>query len=432
MNTNYIRVDSCVFVLIRGYKNGSNLDMPTYVYKVRDKAGEVLQGQMEASDGKDLRRKLDEKGYFIVEYSEKKPKQGILSADIFPMFGKINLNDISIFSWQLYTMLDAGLTLVNSLKIIVSQTKNKKLRSAISDVWHRVEEGASFSESLRGHPRIFSRLYVQMVHAGEVGGVLDEILRRLAVFFEGQAEIKSRVKSALTYPILLFVVSIGVAAFLVTYVLPKFVIVFEDMGVTVPLPTQILLEISVFIQYYWYIILAVGAGVFILFRGYVETKGGRFKFDQLKLKFPIIGNLVSKTTISRFAHTLSILISGGIPVLTCLDVVTETVGNTVVAKALKDVSSSVSDGKTIAQPLIESKVFPEMVVNMVRVGEETGALDKMLVKIADFYNKEVDNAINTFTKIIEPLLIVFMTVIIGFIAISIFLPMADIMEGLHR
>ncbi|MBL7170464.1 MAG: type II secretion system F family protein [Candidatus Omnitrophica bacterium] len=387
---------------------------------------------MEASDGKDLRRKLDEKGYFIVEYSEKKPKQGIFSTDIFPGLGKVNLNDISILSWQLYTMLDAGLTLLSSLKIITNQTKNKSLRSAIGDVWHRVEEGASFSESLREHPRIFSRLYVQMVNAGEIGGVLDEMLRRLAVFYEGQAEISSRVKSALTYPILLMVVSVGVAIFLVTYVLPKFVIVFEDMGVTVPLPTQILLQISVFITYYWYIILAVAAGTFMIFRFYVGTKGGYFKFDQLKLKLPVIGNLISKTTISRFAQTLSILISGGIPVLTCLDVVTETIGNTVVAKALKDVCSSVGEGKTIAQPLAESKLFPEMVVNMVRVGEETGALDKMLAKIADFYNKEVDNAIKTFTALIEPLLIVFMAVVIGFIAISIFLPMADIMEGLHQ
>lgn len=406
--------------------------MPIYLYKVRDNSGKVLQGQMEASDGKDLRRKLDEKGYFIVEYSEKKPKQGIFSTDIFPGLGKVNLNDISILSWQLYTMLDAGLTLLSSLKIITNQTKNKSLRSAIGDVWHRVEEGASFSESLREHPRIFSRLYVQMVNAGEIGGVLDEMLRRLAVFYEGQAEISSRVKSALTYPILLMVVSVGVAIFLVTYVLPKFVIVFEDMGVTVPLPTQILLQISVFITYYWYIILAVAAGTFMIFRFYVGTKGGYFKFDQLKLKLPVIGNLISKTTISRFAQTLSILISGGIPVLTCLDVVTETIGNTVVAKALKDVCSSVGEGKTIAQPLAESKLFPEMVVNMVRVGEETGALDKMLAKIADFYNKEVDNAIKTFTALIEPLLIVFMAVVIGFIAISIFLPMADIMEGLHQ
>ena len=406
--------------------------MPTYVYKVRNKSGKVLQGRMKASNGKDLRRKLDEKGYFIVEYFEKKPKTGILSANILSAFNKIKLNDVSVFSWQLYTMLDAGLTLVSSLQILISQTKNERLRSTISDVRQVVEEGTSFSEALKEHPQIFSRLYIQMVHAGEVGGVLDEMLRRLAVFYEGQAEIRERIKSALTYPVLLFAVSVGVAVFLVTYVLPKFVVVFEDMGATVPLPTQILLQTSVFIRHYWYIILPAALGSFIVFSGYVRTKGGRFKFDKLKLKFPVIGNLVSKTTISRFAQTLSILLSGGIPVLTCLDVVTDTVGNTVVAEALKNVSSNVSEGKTIAEPLAESKIFPEMVVNMVRVGEETGALEKMLVKIADFYTKEVDNAIKTFTKLIEPLLIVFMTVVIGFIAISIFLPMADIMGSMHR
>jgi type IV pilus assembly protein PilC len=329
-------------------------------------------------------------------------------------------------------MLDAGLPLVNSLKVIVNQTRNEKLRNVITDVYHRVEEGTSFSESLKEHPEVFSRLYIQMVNAGEVGGVLDEMLRRLAVYYEGQAEIRARIKSALTYPILLLVISLSVVIFLVTYVLPKFIIVFEDIGATIPLPTQILLNLSTFIVNYWYGFLLIAVGCFIGYKIYTSKEIGRFKLDQFKLRLPIIGEFIKKTTISRFAQTLSILLSGGIPILTSLEVVIDTVGNTVVAKALQEVSARVGEGKSIAQPLGENEVFPEMVVNMIRVGEETGAIDKMLDKIADFYNRELDNTIRTFTTLIEPLLIVLMAVLIGFIAISIFLPITDLMQSLHR
>ncbi len=406
--------------------------MRTYLYKVRDKSGKVLQGQMEAADGKDLRHKLDGKGYFIVEYTEKKAKTGALSTKLSTIFGRVELVDLSIFSWQLFTMLDAGLPLLNSLKLIANQTRNERLKSTINAVWLRVEEGASFSESLSEHPQVFSRLYVQMVKAGEVGGVLDEMLRRLAVFFERQAEIRARLKTALTYPLLLLCITLAVAIFLVTYVLPKFVIVFEDIGASIPLSTQILFNLSAFVNLYWYVFLLALLGFFVFFEFWISTRKGRFQFDRIKLKMPIIGDLIRKTTVSQFAQTLSILVSGGIPILTSLEVVTDTIGNTAVARILKDISATVSGGQSIAQPLGESKVFPEMVVNMVMVGEETGALDKMLVKIADFYNKEVDAAIKTFTKLLEPLLIVFMAALIGFIAISIFLPMAEIMERLHR
>lgn len=406
--------------------------MVTYIYKVRDKSGQMLRGEMEASDMADLRKKLDEKGYFIIEYSKKGSGGTDILSRLFPVFKKVSSADISVFTWQLYTMVDAGLTLVNSLKIIIRQTKNERLREVIAKVCSRVEEGMSFSSALKEHPQFFSRLYVQMVNAGEVGGVLDEMLRRLAVFLEGQAEIRGRIRSALIYPVLLLAISLCVAVFLIIYVLPKFAVVFQDMGGAMPLPTQILLIISGIIQHYGYLGLFALTGLLIACNRYARTEKGRFEFDQLKLKLPIIGDLTSKATISRFTQTLSILLNGGIPILVSLDVVTEVVGNKVVAKALREVIASVKEGRPIAQPLEENKIFPDMVVNMIRVGEETGALDKMLNKIADFYNKEVDEAIKTFTKIIEPLLVVFMTFVIGFIAVSIFLPMADIMGRIQH
>lgn len=406
--------------------------MPSYIYKVRDKAGQVIKGEMEAFDTTALRRKLDQRGYFIIEYSEKRTGESDIIARLFPGFKKAGPADIAVFTWQLYTMVDAGMTLVSSLRIIIKQTKNVGLKAVIVKICNRVEEGASFSSALSEHPQYFSRLYVQMVNAGEVGGVLDEMLRRLAVFLEGQAEIKGRVRSALIYPVLLLVISLCVAAFLIIYVLPKFAVVFQDMGGSMPLPTQILLMVSGLIKNYGFVGLFILAGLFIAYTRYVRTERGRLEADRIGLKLPVIGDLVTKTTIARFTQTLSILLSGGIPILVSLDVVTEVVGNKVVSKTLREVIASVKEGKPIAQPLEESGVFPDMVVNMIRVGEETGALDKMLNKIAEFYNKEVDEAIKTFTKVIEPLLVVFMTVVIGFIAISIFLPMADIMTHIRH
>lgn len=405
--------------------------MTTYDYKVRDRDGKVLKGSMEASDAKDLRKKLDDNNYFIIEYAEKKSGTGILNQNLFSFSSKVKMEDISAFSWQLYTMLNAGVTLTNTLSIIENQTKNTFLKSVFRSVNQSVEEGLSFSDALREHPNVFSKLYVQMINAGEVGGALDEMLKRMAFYYEDQAKVRSRVRLALIYPTFLISVSLIVVCFLVTYVLPRFKFIFDDMGLMIPWSTRLLLDLSAFLNGNWFVILAAFVGAVFMLKAYLSTYAGKFQFDAIKLNTPIIGDLIRKTTAARFTQTLSILVSGGIPILTSLDVVTEVIDNLIVVKVMKDVSSMVGEGKTISKPLGDSGIFPEMVVNMIRVGEETGALEEMLTKVSEFYNREVDNAIETFTKLIEPCLIVLMTVVIGFIAVSIFLPMADLMQGMH-
>jgi len=406
--------------------------MTVYIYKVRDKAGKLIAGEMEAVDAPEFRKKLDTKGWFIVEYSEKEAKKMVDLAKLISIQPRVNFKVVSVFTWQLYTMLNAGLPLVQSLKTIERQLKNVKLKSVILDVAQRVEKGSALSDALSKHPSVFSQLYVQMVSAGEVGGVLDEILRSLANYLETQSVIHSKIKSALIYPIVLIMATMGVTIFLVTYVLPKFALVFSDIGVATPLPTQLLLSLSDMLIQKWYVFLILTVAGIFTFISYLRTKMGRYYFDQYALRVPIIGDLIRKAIAVQFTQTLSTMVSAGIPILTALDVVKSTIRNTYVTKVLEDVSVWVGEGKSIARPLEESKIFPEMVINMIHVGEETGSLDKMLSKVADFYNREVDSAIDAFTKLIEPVLIVIMTVVIGFITTAIFLPMADIMQGLHQ
>jgi len=363
--------------------------MPIFKYKVKDKEGKVLEGKMEASDARTLRKKLDENGYFILEYSEKSSGKDLILNELFSVSKKTSLEDISIFSWQLYTMLNSGLTLTNTLSIIANQTKKQYLKDVFNTVGRRVQEGMSFSEALREHPKVFSRLYVQMVAAGEVGGVLDEMLRRMAVYYEEQAKIRSKVKLAMIYPMFLIIIAVSVVFFLVTFVLPRFKLIFDEMGLVIPWSTRFLLSLSAFLRGNWLMLIVAGLGLYLLAKVYTKTKSGKYRIDTIKLKAPIIGELITKTTAARFAQTLSILVSGGIPILTCLEVVTDVIDNSVVVKVMNKVSAMVGEGKSIAKPLEESKIFPEMVVSMIRVGEETGSLEEMLIKISEFYNREV-------------------------------------------
>lgn len=404
--------------------------MAVYNYKVRDKSGKILQGQQEASDERDLRRKLDERDFFIIEYSLNKPAQDVWSMPVIPSSSRVTDTDLAVMSWQLYTLLDAALTLSNSLKILINQTKNETLKASFNRVYQRVEEGSTFSNALKESPNVFSRFYVQMVNAGEVGGVLDEILKRLAVYYERQAEIGSKIKAAMIYPLMLLSISLCVIIFLVSFVLPQFAVIFNEIGLPTPVATRILLDISVAIRMYWPLFLAGIAGLGVLLRLYAATEKGGYQFDLIKLQMPIIGPLVKKSMIVQFAQTLATLVSGGIPILTALDVVTDTIGNKVMIKILKDVAVCVEGGKPIVQPMEESKMFPDMLINMIRVGEETGSLSKMLEKISEFYYKDVYNAIEAFTKLIEPLMMMGMAVVIGFISLAIFMPLAGLMQTL--
>lgn len=405
--------------------------MPMYSYKVRDKAATIHNGQMEAADERDLRRKLDEMEYFIIDYSRLTSEKVFLFKSISFGLGHASYTDLALISWQLFTLLNAGLTLSNSLTIIINQTKNEVLKTALSRVYSRVEAGSTFSDALKESPKVFSRFYVQMVNAGEVGGVLDEMLKRLAIYYERQAEISSKIKSAMIYPALLLTVSCGVIMFLVMFVLPQFSSIFKEIGVSLPVPTLMLLSFSAMLRTYWLMFIAAAFGIYSLGWVLVNTDQGGYQFDLLKLKLPVVGGLINKSVTVQFTQTLSTLVSAGIPILSALDVVTDTIGNKAIIKVLKKVSSFVEQGKPIAQPLDESRMFPDMLINMIRVGEETGSLSNMLDKIGEFYYKDVNNAVEYFTKMIEPTLMVIMAGIIGFITTSIFLPLSSLLQTIR-
>lgn len=404
--------------------------MPSFRYKARDKEGKIIEGVLIASDARELRRKLDSKDYLVIDFSEIKENIFLKLPLLFRR--EVGPKDLSIFCWQVYTMLNAGLELAKGLALITSQTRKKNFRGVIDEVRRDVEEGNSFANSLNKHPQVFPALLIQMVNAGEVGGVLDQIFKRLATFYETQAEMRSRIKSALTYPVLLLVVSLGVSIFLISFVLPKFAVIFEGLGTTLPLPTAIMLGLGVWFKRYFLITLGVMAGLIVALSFYLKTETGRFQYDRLKLKLPVIGALITKVTISRFTKIMSMLVQGGIPILTTFDVLRGTMGNVCLARAIEWVSSNVEKGQPISLPLKSTGLFPEMVTNMIKVGEETGSLGDMLSKITDFYDREVDEAIKSFTKLIEPVLLIFMTLLVGFIAVSLFLPLTDITQQIHR
>lgn len=404
--------------------------MPVYRYKARDQAGKIVEGTLSASNPKELRHKLDRMDYLVIDFSKKRGwvhfKLSLFSKPV------VGFKDLSIFCWQLYTMLNAGVEILRSLDIIASQTRNKAFKKVIEAAGRDVEEGVSFANALNKHPRIFPALIVRMVNAGEVGGVLDQILKRLAAFYEGQAEMRSQIRAALTYPLLLLTASTGVSIFLISYVLPKFAVIFEGFGTSLPLPTTIMLGLGGIFRQYFLIVFGVIAGLLAALSLYIKTKIGRLQYDTLKLKMPIFGNLLSKIIISRFAKVMAMLVQGGIPILTALDVLKGIMGNVRLSNAIARVSSAVEKGQPVSQPLQATGLFPEMVTNMIKVGEETGSLDNMLSKVTDFYDREVEDAVRAFTRLIEPVMLIFMTVLVGFIAISLFLPLTDITRQIQR
>lgn len=387
---------------------------------------------MSAPGEKVLREKIDGLGYFLIDFIEQKPHGAFFSPDKFKrIFHRVKAEELAVFTWQLYTMLNAGLTLSDSLGIIIKQIRNEDLKKIITSVRGEVQKGNSFSDALKLYPHVFTPLYIHLVGAGEVGGVLDTMLERLANYYEKQSDIESRIKGALSYPAFLIIAAVGVVLFLVSFILPKFISIFEGLGVELPLATRLLLKIGLMMADYGMLWLLILVGLAALFKIFIAHEKGRFMFDDFKLRVPIIGMVIKKMILARFSRTLSTLVSSGVPLLTCIDVVRNVAGNQVVFQALSRARSEVKDGAALAPELRKSKLFPDMVTSMIAVGEETGSLDKMLEKISDFYDREVDQAVKTFTKMIEPVLLVFLTFIIGFIAVSIFLPLADVMSAVR-
>lgn len=391
--------------------------MPTYTWMGKGRNG-VQKGEIQAASIEAVRAKLRSQQIRVTEVKAKSQGSG------FNPFSreKVSEKDLVIFTRQFSTMIDAGLPLVQCLDILGKQAIKKSFADTIFKIKADVESGDTFADALRKHPKVFDDLYANMVEAGEVGGVLEVILQRLAHYMEKASSLKRKIKSALVYPSSIMVVALAVVIFLLVWVIPTFATMFTDFGADLPAPTKMVLAASNFAKaYILYAVPVVVAGIFFLRRSY-ETENGRRKMDAMLLKLPVLGVLLQKVAVAKFTRTLGTLISSGVPIIDALDITARTAGNKVVEEAIQGVITSIKEGKTIATPLSREKVFPPMVVQMIDVGEATGALDTMLNKIADFYDEEVDVAVEALTSLLEPMLMVFLGVVLGFVVIAMYLP----------
>ena len=404
--------------------------MATYNYVAKDALGKVITGTSEAENEQILVRRLREKGYWVqkVNSARAPARQQARSSSgggAMAAFGRVSGRDLAVFCRQFATMIDAGVSLVRCLAVLEEQTGSARLRQIIREIQAAVESGETLSRALSRWPRIFNNLFVGLIRAGEVGGVLDETLNRLAIFMEENERLRRKVKSAMTYPALVMTFATVVVIGLVTFILPQFVQVFRDLGIsdTLPAPTRMLVRVSDFLTHKWYMLIAGAILAFVTFSQYTHTRVGKRHWDWVKLKMPIFGKLNHKIAIARFSRTLSTLLVSGVPILQALETVAGAVDNEIISDAIMAARAAIREGEQIGDPLQRSGMFPPMVVQMVAIGEETGSLDAMLGKIADFYESEVDATLASLTAALEPLMIVSLGFIVGFIVIAMFMPL---------
>ncbi len=397
--------------------------MPVFVWEGRTAQGKILKGEMEAVSQDVVFARLRGQRIQPIPARVREKGKGLEKELTIPGFGaKVTAHDVMLFTRQFATMIDAGLPIVQGLDILSRQSENKAFRKVILTIKQDVESGFTLADALKKHPKVFDDLYVNMVAAGEIGGVLNTILNRIAIFIEKSNKLKSKVKGAMIYPCTIVVVAVAVVTVLLLFVIPVFAELYGSMGKALPAPTQITINVSNFVRaYFMYMaaaLVAIGVGIRMCYR----TDKGRIVIDGLLLKFPVIGDLLRKVAVARFSQNMSILLSSGVPILDGLAITSKTAGNKVVERAIMNARVSISQGKTVAEPLTESKIFPPMVCQMVAIGENTGALDAMLKKVADFYEEEVDNAVANLTALMEPMIMVFLGVILGGLVISMYLP----------
>lgn len=391
--------------------------MPTFKYKTRVR-GKLKAGEVEAEDQKTAVAKLKQQNIRITSIK----KKGGQSAFLGPRKQKITSRDVVIFTRQFGTMINAGLPLVQCLDILSKQSENQTLGDVIVKVKVNIESGANLSDSLRKHPKVFDQLYCNLVEAGEAGGVLDVILKRLGDYLEKALALKKKVKTAMVYPAAIVTVAFAVVAFLMIFVIPAFADLFGKSNMELPAPTQIVMTISEIFRNQWlFMILGVGAFIFV-FKKVYSTEKGRLNVDRMALKLPVAGTLIQKISIAKFSRTLGTLVASGVPLIESMDICARTAGNKVVEIAVINTIQAIKEGENIAPPLSREGIFPKMVVQMIDVGENSGSLDSMLIKIGDFYDEEVDAAVDTLTALLEPMLIVFLGVIVGFIVVAMYLP----------
>jgi type IV pilus assembly protein PilC len=382
----------------------------------------MKRGETEASDEAAVQQRLRAMALTNVKI-KKKPMS--LNFKL-PGMNSIGNKDLVIFTRQFATMIDAGLPLVQCLDILATQLDNLAFREVLMKVKVKVESGSTLADALGDHPKVFDTLYVQLVAAGEIGGILDTILNRLAAYIEKNEKLKAKVKGAMVYPSVVLIVAVGVTVVLLLFVTPTFEKMFKDFGGAMPAPTQFVIDLSKWLQHWGIYMVVVGVAAVAGFRAYLNWPKGREQFDAFIIRTPIFGPLIRKVAVARFTRTLGTMISSGVPILDAMEVVAKTAGNSVVEKAIRYTKEKISEGKTIVQPLAETKVFPPMVVQMIGVGEATGAMDQMLTKIADFYDDEVDAAVNALTSLIEPVMMVFLGGVVGGFLVAMYLPIFSI------
>ena len=396
--------------------------MPVFTYSARTLAGELQRGEIDLPSREEVIGYLRRQRLLPVAVRSK-PKDLSLTIGT-----GVKTREVVIFTRQFATMINSGLPLVQSLSILAEQTENARFKTIIAAVLHDIESGQTLADALRRHPKIFTELYVNMVAAGEAGGILDTILNRLAVFLEKNDALLRKIKGAMTYPAVMLLVVIAATTILLWKVVPVFATIFLDAGVALPAPTRLVLAASSFLQHY--ILYCFGGVVLLayLLKRYYGTKDGQLVIDRSLLRLPVLGVLIRKSAVSRFTRTLGTLVSSGVPILEGLEITARTAGNRVIHDAVMQSRASIAGGATIAEPLKQSGVFPPMVVQMINVGEQTGGLDEMLSKIADFYDDEVDAAVSALTSILEPIMIVIMGVVIGGMVVAMYLPMFDLIN----
>lgn len=402
--------------------------MPLFKYKARDRFGMAVTGQMEAVTPGSVAERLSESGYFPVSIKRALPS---LTLPHIP-FGHIKPEVLIFFTRQLATLLRVGIPILSSFETLARQTKNRRLRSVIMVILRDVEGGSSLSDAMAKHPRVFSEVYLNTIRAGETGGFLVEALERLADLAEHEAETKAKIKAATRYPIFVIMAIFLAIGIITTFVVPKFALLYSAFRAQLPLPTRVVLWISLFIRNNWYFILGGILGILGALRLYIRTKKGRLQWDSLKLKAPIFGPLTLKLTMSRFAHILGVMVRCGIPILKSLEIVSRAVGNRVIDLAIERVALEIEKGKTLAEPMSKDPIFPPLVVQMVAVGEKTGELDNLLQKTSEHYDMEAEYTIKNLATALEPVLLVFVGAMVFFLALSVFLPMWDMIKFVRR
>ena len=407
--------------------------MPVFEYKARDRDGKAFTSTMEAATQRDVAAALRDKGYFVSEI--KTPKTG-LNADIklpkwLDIGARPGLRDVTLFSRQFATVINAGLPVVQSLAILQKQADKQGMKDALKKIREDVETGLPLSNALAKFPAIFNRLYVYLVRAGEASGNLDGILERVAAYQEKQSELRGKIKSALTYPVVVLIIALGVTYFLLTGIVPQFASILDQLGGDLPVITKALIAISDFLRYQWWLLFGIIGLLVVGFIFYYRTNNGRHVIDRLLLKLPVFGPLVQKSAIASFSNTFGLLLRSGVNIIESIDITKGTAGNIIVEDVLEETKEAVQRGEQISNTLTRyPAVFPPLVSSMIAIGEETGAVDAMLDKIAQFYEREVDEAVSSLTAALEPMLIVFLGVIVGFIVAGMFLPMFSIIGTL--